>query len=70
MNVDQLAQVLRADQDFMENVTRWEVLPARPARYADYPDGLDERLREVLRKRGIPQLYTHQAQAVQRVLAG
>ena len=70
MNVDQLAQVLRTDQDFMENVTRWEVMPARPARYADYPEGLDDRLREVLHKRGIHQLYTHQAQAVSRVLAG
>ena len=31
MNVDQLAEKLRQDPMFMENVVRWEVLPARPA---------------------------------------
>ena len=44
MNVDQLAEKLRRDNLFMENVVRWEELPAREARYGDYPIGLDERL--------------------------
>ena len=70
MNVDQLAQVLRRDAAFMDNVTRWEEMPAREARYAPYPDTLDERLKTVLAARGIHQLYTHQAHAVREVLAG
>lgn len=37
MNVDQLAESLRRDQSFMENVVRWEELPAREARYGDFP---------------------------------
>ena len=31
MNVDQLADSLRRDPMFMENVVRWEKLPAREA---------------------------------------
>ena len=70
MNVDQLAAVLRQNEDFMENVVRWEVLPARPAVYADYPSALDERLLPVLQKRGVHQLYSHQAHAIREVLSG
>ena len=70
MNVDQLAEQLRSDAGFMENVSRWEVLPAKEARYADFPEELDPRLKDLLQKRGIHQLYTHQAHAVREVLAG
>lgn len=70
MNVDQLADRLRRDAGFMENVVRWEELPARPANYAAFPEGLDPRLRPVLEKRGIHQLYSHQAHAVREVLGG
>ncbi len=70
MNVDQLTQVLQADPAFMENVTRWETIPAREARYAEDPEGLDGRLKPVLAARGIHRLYTHQAHAIREVLAG
>ena len=64
MNVDQLTQLLRQDPLFMENVVRWEVLPPRQAQYAPFPEGLDPRLQPVLEKRGIHQLYTHQAHSI------
>ena len=51
MNVSQLADLLRQDPKFMENVTRWEVVPPRPARTADFPACLDERLRPALEMR-------------------
>ena len=70
MNVDQLAERLQQDPMFMETVVRWEVLPARPAQYAPFPAGLDERLRPVLEKRGVHQLYSHQASAVEAILRG
>ena len=70
MNVDQLAERLRQDPMFMENVVRWEVLPARSAQYAPFPAGLDERLKPVLEKRGVHQLYSHQASAVEAILRG
>ena len=70
MNVDQLADQLRRDPMFMENVVRWEEMPARGAQYAPFPEDLDPRLVPVLERRGIQQLYSHQAHAVREVLAG
>ena len=70
MNVDQLAESLRRDQRFMENVVRWEELPAREARYGDFPPELDARLLPVLRQRGVIRLYSHQAQSIAATLRG
>ena len=44
--------------------------PARPARHAPFPEDLHPRLREVLRARGIEELYTHQRQAYDAARAG
>ncbi len=70
MNVDQLAERLRRDPLFMENVVRWEEMPPRPASYAPYPEGMNERLIPVLQRRGIHQLYSHQASSVAATLRG
>jgi DEAD/DEAH box helicase domain-containing protein len=51
-------------------VTAWRSLPALPAHTADLPPDLDPRLGALLRAEGVEQLYTHQAQAVARALAG
>ena len=50
-------------------VTAIRRLPARAADYAPFPEALDARLREVLTNRGVEQLYTHQAAAIEHVLA-
>jgi DEAD/DEAH box helicase domain-containing protein len=39
-------------------------------RYEPFPDQLDPRLRTALERRGLRQLYSHQAEAYQRVIAG
>ena len=70
MNVTQLADQLRRDPAFMKNVTRWEVLPARPARTENFPDCMDERLKPVLAQRGIHALYTHQARSLEATARG
>ncbi|MCG5493724.1 MULTISPECIES: DEAD/DEAH box helicase [Ectothiorhodospira] len=46
------------------------ILPAQPGQYAPIPDELDPRLKKALEARGITRLYTHQAEAWQRVRAG
>ncbi|HEY3159107.1 MAG TPA: DEAD/DEAH box helicase, partial [Vicinamibacterales bacterium] len=51
-------------------VTAVRRMPARPARFAPFPDTVDARLREVLQARGVDQLYTHQAVAIEHALAG
>ena len=70
MNVQQLADQLRRDNLFMKDVTRWEVLPARPARTAPFPAGLDERLKPALARRGIHELYIHQAASLEATSRG
>jgi DEAD/DEAH box helicase domain-containing protein len=45
-------------------------LPPRPPRYAPFPAGLDPRLVEALKARGIAQLYRHQARSWELVEKG
>ena len=70
MNLPQLLDVLRDDAAFRSCATAWRTSPARPPQYAPFPPGLDPRLVEVLQSRGIGQLYQHQTEAVEAVLAG
>jgi len=51
------------------HVTAVRRLPATPAQYAPFPPELDDRLTRTLHTRGIAQLYTHQAQAIDHALA-
>ena len=51
-------------------VTAAHRLPAIPASFAPFPPDTDPRLRGALAARGIEQLYTHQAEAFDHVLAG
>ncbi len=50
-------------------VTAAHRLPAIAASFAPFPEETDDRLRGALAVRGIEQLYTHQAEAFQHVLA-
>jgi DEAD/DEAH box helicase domain-containing protein len=52
------------------HVTAVRRLPAVAAQYAPFPSTLDERLRRALGSRGISQLYTHQAEAIEHALGG
>ncbi|MGE3344871.1 MAG: DEAD/DEAH box helicase [Vicinamibacterales bacterium] len=52
------------------HVTAVRKLEAVEARYAPFPDQLDHRLIAALKKRGIDQLYSHQAEAIGHALAG
>ena len=70
MNLDQMIGTLRMDPEFMANVAHWETIPAKPAQYADFPDGTDPRLIEVLRQRGIHKLYSHQREAIDLAAQG
>jgi len=61
---------LRLDRHFIENVTAWERLPAREARYAPFPASLDSKITAALRTRNINALYIHQAQAIEAAQRG
>jgi len=44
--------------------------PARPAQFVPFPESVDPRLKQALADRGIRELYSHQAEAFQRLQAG
>ena len=70
MNVEAYIEHLKSSPSFMKNVTSWRVLPARKAKYADFPAGLDARLVAALARRGIERPYIHQRLAMEAALAG
>ena len=51
-------------------ITAAHRLPAVAASFAPFPEATDTRLRGALAARGVEQLYTHQAEAFEHVLAG
>src|SRR5688572_22611695 len=57
-----------ADDD--PHVTAARRLDPVEAKYAPFPESMDPRLQQALRKRGLDQLYIHQAEAVDHALAG
>jgi DEAD/DEAH box helicase domain-containing protein len=52
------------------HVTAVRRLPAVSAQFAPFPAALDPRLVGALASRGVDQLYTHQAEAIEHALAG
>ncbi len=67
-HIDAVETVLRTR--FERQIRTHEVMAAEAATLAPFPKGLDPRLAEVLRSRGIEQLYSHQAEAFEAVAAG
>ena len=69
-SLEQILDSMERDPAFAQLVARWERLPAKAARYAPFPGWLDGRIVHALRQRGIEQLYTHQAAALEATHAG
>ena len=69
VTLPQTLEQLCGDPAHAHNFAVWRHLPARPAILADYPDGLDPKLGEALRQRGIQRLYSHQAEAAEAILS-
>lgn len=65
-----IVRALQQDARWRTRFERWECVPSRPARVEPFPDGIDARLRELCRARGITELYEHQARFVRHALAG
>jgi len=53
-----------------DRITAVRHLPAAQARYAAFPEALDERLRCALRARGVAELYSHQVDVISHALSG
>ncbi len=70
MSIGDVIAELGRDRGFMANVTAWETLPARAGQFVELPQELHPALKGALQRRGIQQLYSHQAEAVTSALAG
>jgi DEAD/DEAH box helicase domain-containing protein len=70
MNLGQMLEYFRASEKITRNITSWVEIPAREARYEEFPECVDPRIRAALEKRGIHRLYSHQADAVRAIDGG
>ena len=68
MTLEQVLDQLRNDRDFSQCIVHWQTIEPKPAKFADFPAGLSNKLVETIQALGIEQLYTHQAEAVRAVL--
>jgi DEAD/DEAH box helicase domain-containing protein len=64
-----LARV-EADRRFRENTTSITHIPASKGNFAEYPPWVNPAIKKVLTERGIVQLYSHQARAIELVRRG
>ncbi|WP_010273555.1 DEAD/DEAH box helicase [Paenibacillus senegalensis] len=58
---------IKKQPELMQHVTYWHTIPPREASYAPFPENLHKGIQEALHKRGITQLYSHQAKAFSAV---
>ena len=70
MSLTRLLSNWNAEPSIAGNFDHVQYIPARPARYEALPDDLHPALRSALRAAGIPELYSHQADAWRRAQAG
>ena len=70
MKIAEYIRRLQNNPLFMDNVTAWHVVPARPAQYGEFPASLDPRVVAALKGRGIEKPYIHQSHAIEAALQG
>lgn len=67
MNLEQILDNIKNSEEMMKNITAWIEIPPKDAVYSEFPECVDNRLKEALKRRGITRLYSHQATAVSEV---
>ena len=70
MTLIEYIEKLKNNPAFMKNVTSWQVVPERKARYGEFPENLDLRVKQTLHERGIDRPYIHQSRAIAAALSG
>ena len=69
-NADEAIAALLASPDMAPLIVARRELEPRPPRHAPWPKGIDSRIVDALRRRGIEALYTHQAAAYRAATGG
>lgn len=66
----ELVQELKTDTSFLSSVASWREVPPGEGSYSPLPEDLNPLLKEVMIKRGISSLYSHQAEAYNQIRGG
>ncbi|MDP5274073.1 DEAD/DEAH box helicase [Chengkuizengella axinellae] len=66
---DLIAELKEMPQ-FKPQITHWHTIPAREAKYAEFPGQIHNKLKQVFLDRGIASLYTHQAESFGEIVKG
>jgi DEAD/DEAH box helicase domain-containing protein len=69
-SIEAVVERLRGAAELKGSFTAWHETPPRPPRTAPFPAGLAPELVALLRRRGLGELYEHQARAIELALAG
>jgi len=70
MNARENLEKLLESPEFAPDIVINKLLPAREGVFAPFPEGLDTRIVNALRKRGIEQVYSHQAEVWKLAMQG
>lgn len=70
MKLNVFLEQLKQSPEFMQNVTRWQTIPASEGVYRDFPEDMSPYIKQVLSDKGISRLYLHQAMAFEQAQAG
>ncbi|WP_199727831.1 DEAD/DEAH box helicase [Corallococcus sp. CA049B] len=68
--LDAVLQGWRTDRQVWPNIVHDAVTPARSGVFAPLPEGLSPQVRDALKRRGVEQLFSHQAEAFERARDG
>ncbi|WP_102346524.1 DEAD/DEAH box helicase [Bacillus sp. Marseille-P3661] len=69
-NLQQVMEQIKNNGRYSSNIVNWHVIPEKEARTVSFPHSIDSRLISALQKRGVQELYTHQADAFETVSRG
>ena len=70
MNLEQLLQYIKNNEQKEKSITHWERIPPREAQFTPFPDRIDPRIKKALEEKGIYRLYSHQSEAFSSVNQG
>ena len=70
MSIDEIVQSWKRSRNISPSITDLRVFEKREGQYCPFPDSLHPVLKEALKGKGIGQLYSHQAEAIDSIQQG
>jgi DEAD/DEAH box helicase domain-containing protein len=67
MNLIQILESFKTDKLISKNIVHWEIFPDRDGVYREFPEYIDKKLIEILERKGINRLYSHQREAIDSI---